>query len=139
MGSERKRILLADDDISDRGFLTEIICQIDKTIKVDIAANGQQVFQYLAKCREAYLPCLVILDYSMPDVNGIEVLQRMKAEDLYSGIPTVLWSAFLDNQLVSRSMEAGAANCFPKPSRASELKAIAIRMLEFCHLSGYLK
>ena len=134
MSSEQKRILLADDDITDRGFLTEIISQIDKSVKIDSVGNGRQVFQYLAKCGEDYPPCLVILDYNMPYLSGIEVLERMKAENLYCAIPKVLWSAFIDKDLVDRSLLAGAANCFPKPSKASELKAIARKMLEFCHL-----
>jgi CheY-like chemotaxis protein len=134
MSSEQKRILLADDDIIDRGFLTEIISQIDKSVKIDTVGNGNQVFQYLAKCGEEYLPCLVILDYNMPYLSGIEVLERMKAENLYGAIPKILWSAFMDKDLVDRSLLAGAANCFPKPSKASELKAIARKMLEFCHL-----
>jgi CheY-like chemotaxis protein len=74
------------------------------------------------------------LDYSMPYLTGVEVLERMKAENLYNAIPKVLWSSFIDKDLVDRSLLAGAANCFPKPSKASELKAIARNMLEFCHL-----
>ena len=134
MRAEQKRILLADDDIIDRGFLTEVISQIDKSVKIDTVANGRQVFQYLEKCGEEYLPCLVILDYNLPYLTGVEVLERMKAENLYSAIPKVLWSAFIDKNLVDRSLLAGAASCFPKPSKASELKAIARKMLEFCHL-----
>lgn len=134
MSLEQKRILLADDDIIDRGFLTEIISQIDKSVKIDIVANGEQVFQYLVKCTEEYLPCLIILDYSMPYLTGAEVLERMKGENLYATIPKVLWSGFIDKDLVDRCLQAGAANCFPKPSRASELKAIARNMLEYCHL-----
>ncbi|HXO78157.1 MAG TPA: hypothetical protein VN824_23040, partial [Puia sp.] len=67
-------------------------------------------------------------------LTGIEVLERLKAENLYKDIPKVLWSAYIDQNLVDRSLQAGAVNCFPKPAKASELKAIAHKMLEFCKL-----
>ncbi|HXO76253.1 MAG TPA: response regulator, partial [Puia sp.] len=78
MSAEQKRILLADNDIIDRDFLTEIISQIDKSIKIDAVANGEQVLLYLSKCEEEYLPHLVVLDYSMPYLTGIEVLEKLK-------------------------------------------------------------
>ncbi|HTI92429.1 MAG TPA: response regulator [Puia sp.] len=134
MSSKQKRILLADDDIIDRDFLIEIISQIDRSIKIDSVGNGEQIFQYLAKCPEENLPCLVIMDYNMPYLTCIEVLERMKAENLYDDIPKVIWSAFTDQDLIDSALLAGAANWFPKPSKASELKVIARKMLEFCNV-----
>lgn len=132
MGTIQKKILVADDDLDDREFLTEIISQIDGSLKIDTVVNGRQVLQYLAKCEQSDLPCLIILDYKMPFLSGAEVLEKMKEGTLYAEIPKVVWSTSTDKELVNRCIQAGAANYFPKPSNASELKIIARQMLDIC-------
>ncbi len=54
---------------------------------------------------------LVIIDLMMPDMNGIELCQRIRAQSEYAQIPIIIYSAaqHLDN--ARRSLEAGA-NCF---------------------------
>lgn len=133
MGTVQKKILVADDDPDDREFLIEIISQIDPGFKIDSVVNGQQVLQYLAECKQPDLPCLIILDYKMPFLTGAEVLEKTKEGTPYANIPKVVWSTSIDKEMVSRCIQAGAANYFPKPSKASELKVIAKQMLEICN------
>jgi CheY-like chemotaxis protein len=133
MGTIQKKILVADDDPDDREFLMEIISQIDGSFKIDTVVNGQQVLQYLDQCEQSDLPCLIILDYKMPFLNGAEVLEKMKAGTLYAAIPKVVWSTSTDKELVNRCIRAGAVNYFPKPSKTSEMKVIARQMLDICN------
>lgn len=132
MGTSKKSILLADDDHSDRAILREIFSQLDKSVKIEIVSNGWEILQYIAECAKDKLPCLCILDFNMPFMNGIEVVERLKAEKINEQMPTVIWSAFADKRLMERCIQAGAVNCFPKPEKASELKAIARQMMEYC-------
>ena len=132
----QKTVLVAEDDIADSRCLEEIIGQLDKSIKVDLVSNGPDVLYYLARRRPPYLPCLVILDFGLPALNGVEVLGALRTERRYAEIPKVIWSSLLNNQLTKLCIEAGAAFCFPKPERASELKVIARHMLELCHLAA---
>lgn len=133
MGTVQKKILVADDDPDDRDFLLEIITQIDPSFKIDTVANGQQVLEYLASCEQPDEPCLIILDYKMPLLNGAEVLEKIKEDSRYVSIPKVVWSTSIDKELVSRCIRAGATHYFPKPSKASELKVIVRQMLDLCH------
>src|SRR5882757_5941026 len=128
-GIGQKRIVLVDDDWDERGLLAAIFTQINRRIKVDVVGDGAQLLRYLARCRKPHLPCLVVLDLHMPYLNGVEVLEHLRAGNLGMNIPVVIWSAFIDNQMTRRCIDAGAASCFPKPEKPSELKVIARKML----------
>lgn len=137
MGAPQKNILLADRSLEDWRILMEVMSQIDRTIKIKIVTRTEHLLQYLAKCDESELPCLIVLDHNLPAFDGLKTLQRMKAERLYEKIPKIVWSASINSDVESLCLEAGAAHCFTKPSRASELKAIARDMVNHCHKSGY--
>ena len=129
----QKRIVVVDDDLDERGLLAAIFKQINRLIKVDIVGDGAQLLHYLGRCRDSHLPCLVVLDLHLPYLNGVEILQTMRAENIGSNVPVVVWSAFIDSQMARRCIDAGAVTCFPKPEKPSELKVIARKMLEFCN------
>jgi CheY-like chemotaxis protein len=135
MSSGRRKILIADDDVDDLEFLMDAITRIDATAEIDTVANGVQVLQYLSGCDLSNLPGLIILDYKMPFLNGAEVLEEMKTRGLYGDIPKIIWSTSNDNDLIKRCTIAGAVNYFPKPTKASDLMAMARRMLDAGQLS----
>jgi DNA-binding response OmpR family regulator len=83
---EKKRILLVDDEESIQLLYREEF--EDEGYIVDSACNGMEA---LAQYREN-LPDLVILDINMPGMNGIEVLNQMKA--LRTDVPIILSSAY---------------------------------------------
>jgi CheY-like chemotaxis protein len=65
------------------------------------------------------LPDLVLMDVSMPRLNGLDALARMKADRRTEGIPVVMLSASMPDQ--RRALDAGARFFVKKPYTSEEL------------------
>ena len=62
---------------------------------------------------------LVILDYRMPDMDGLELFQTIKRQ--WPGVAVLFHTAYATIDLISAALEAGAIRVFPKDADASEL------------------
>ncbi|MHC2368829.1 DNA-binding response OmpR family regulator [Bradyrhizobium diazoefficiens] len=74
-------------------------------------AGGQQALQALANDEFD----LVLLDLMMPDINGLDVLVRMKADERLRRIPVIMITALAETESAVRCIEAGAEDYLPKP------------------------
>jgi adenylate cyclase len=74
-------------------------------------AGGQQALQALAYNEFD----LVLLDLMMPDINGFDVLMRMKADERLRRVPVIMITALAEAESAVRCIEAGAEDYLPKP------------------------
>ena len=132
MPLNKKRILLADDDLEDQDMLVDALQRVDVSLHIDTVSNGKQVLDYLSSCQKDDLPCLIILDYKMPILNAAEVLEKMMEEQQYVVIPKIVWSTSRQEEHMTRCLKAGASQYFIKPNDVAELKSIAAGMVEAC-------
>lgn len=130
-------IFIADDDSEDQEMLIEVIRQLDSTIQVRTAMDGQEALSQITGLGDKEFPDLVILDYKMPYMNAGEVLEALAGEERYGRIPKIVWSTSNRPEDVNRCLKAGALHYFVKPSRLSELRNVVRQMLDFCKLSDY--
>jgi len=109
-----KKILVVDDD-SDicyamkEGFFTEY--------DIQTAESGKKCFRYL----ESEIPDLIILDIMMPDMNGWEVIQRLKASENWKEIPIIIITARSDD-VVRKAGGFYADDFIEKPFTTNDLK-----------------
>lgn len=109
-----QRILLADDhELFLKGLLALLESQPDLEV-VGEAKNGREAF---SKARELK-PDLVILDISMPGLNGIEATRQI-TENL--GLKTLCLSMYTENRFVTAALEAGASGYLVKDCELAEL------------------
>lgn len=111
-GSERRgggRILVVDDNASNRDLLLRRLSR-EGHAAIE-AASGHAALEALST-EEADL---VLLDLIMPDMNGLEVLGRLKADPRLREIPVIMISGLQDTDSVIRCIEAGAEDYLPKP------------------------
>nr|WP_255733566.1 adenylate/guanylate cyclase domain-containing protein [Ruegeria sp. Ofav3-42] len=73
---------------------------------------------------------LVLLDLMMPDINGFDVLARLKQDDALHDIPVIMISALDEIESVARCIEAGAEDYLPKPFSPILLQARISAALE---------
>jgi CheY-like chemotaxis protein len=125
-------ILLADDDDEDKEILEESILTLAPQADIRTVNNGQQVIEYLDGCGDKDLPTLIVLDYKMPILNAVEVLERMSNVTRYDPIPKVVWSSSRQPEHVKKCMDNGAVDYFIKPNRVSDLDNIAAAILSIC-------
>ncbi len=126
-----KFILLGEDDIDDKELLEEIFCEADASVRLQFFNNGKKVITHLETCREP-LPCLIILDFNMPELNGAEILKMLSANKRLAPIPKIIWSTSNAPVYKSICLEYGARDYLVKPSTISDLQNMVKYMLAYC-------
>lgn len=110
-------ILVVDDNEVNRDLLSRRLQRQEH--RVIVAENGRDA---LDKLRSQSFD-LVLLDIMMPEMNGYEVLEHLKADPLLRHIPVIMISALDDMESVVRCIELGAEDYLFKPFNPTLLKA----------------
>ncbi len=109
----RPIVFVIDDDISVRESLElSIRCQ---GWQPEIFASSQE---FLARPR-ALVPSCLVLDFSLPGINGLEVQKRIAVERAY--IPVIFITGYRDVPMTVQAMKAGAVELLTKPFREDVL------------------
>ncbi|HEY1556738.1 MAG TPA: sigma-54 dependent transcriptional regulator, partial [Kofleriaceae bacterium] len=116
------RILVVDDEANARTALAELLR--DQGFDVDTAADA---FKALGKY-EAFDPQVVITDLHMPGMDGIELVEKLRAND--DSLEILVMTAFGEVATAIRAMRAGAAEYLIKPLNFDELVVVLGRVLE---------
>ncbi len=112
---DHPRLLLVDDDpVSLR--LAASLLDADYTLLVTISGRGA-----LELVREG--PELILLDHHLPDLEGLEVCRRLKADPASAAIPVIFVTSNQDPALEAAGLEAGAMDFVTKPYSAAVLRA----------------
>ncbi len=112
-------MLIADDHTIVRKGIVQILNDTDDMAPVDEAENGREV---LRKTSEGSFD-VVLLDISMPGMNGLDVLKQLKISS--PGINVLILSMYPEEQYAIRLLKAGAAGYVSKDRAPEELiKAI---------------
>lgn len=109
------RALVVDDDEE----LVKLIGILLKRIGIEAvnATNGQ-----IALDKLAIEPVdVVILDLMLPDMNGFEILRRVRAESRYVNLPILILSAKADSVSIRQGLDLGADGYITKPYVSSNL------------------
>lgn len=122
-GTEPIRVLIVDDHPLFRAGIRERLESGDGTIVViGEAGDGKQARSMVAALR----PDVVLMDISMPDVNGIEATRLLRGE--YPDVAIVILSAYDDAQYVHAALSAGASGYLLKTVDAHELRDSVTRV-----------
>jgi DNA-binding NtrC family response regulator len=114
-----KTILVVEDDDSIGSLLIEALSQ-ETSYRAMLVADGLQALKMIP----AIKPCLLITDYSLPHMNGIELYDRIREQD--SDVPTILISAYMPEYEVSKRQLAS----LEKPFELDDLLDTVERLLE---------
>jgi two-component system, sensor histidine kinase and response regulator len=104
----RPLILAVDDEAANVKLLERLL---GKSNRVMGATNGQDALDMLAQAPFD----LVLLDIMMPDMDGLEVLRRMRANPKTADLPAIMISALSDARYITRGLEIGANDYITKP------------------------
>ncbi|MDO9184280.1 MAG: response regulator, partial [Bacteriovorax sp.] len=88
--------------------------------------NGKEAFE---ECLNNNIYSLIISDYQMPEVDGLEFLQMVKSEESLKNIPFILLTTIEDENVFYNSLQFGANEFLNKPFRAEELKLRAKNLI----------
>lgn len=125
-------ILLGEDDTDDQEMLKEVFISIDTSFILFFVNNGKEILSALEKLKDDQMPCLIILDYNMPGLNGADILRELNTNERYIEIPRVVWSTSSSEKFRQICMQLGAIDYVIKPTSVIDLEKVARYMLSLC-------
>ena len=126
-------ILIIDDQPNNLRFISNILTK--EGYKVQRAISGEMALN----ARFAVLPDLILLDIAMPKMNGYEVCERLKANEITCEIPVVFLSIFSDTFYKVKAFEVGGVDYIAKPFQVEEFLVRIESQLTIQQLSKQLK
>jgi CheY-like chemotaxis protein len=130
-GPSSKFIVLGEDDIDDQEILAEIFSTVDTTCNLQFFNNGKKVISHLESSKDN-LPCLIVLDFNMPELNGADILKILSLDQRYHKIPKIIWSTSDAPVYKAMCLELGACDYLVKPSKINALRDMVKHMLSYC-------
>jgi len=113
---DNKRTIMVVDDNPDIVTIVKTILEV-KGYGVQSAFSGQEVFTLLSEQK----PDLIILDIMMPQMDGLEVLTRLKEDSGTATIPVILLTAKVQYEDVLGGYKMGADYYITKPFTSTQL------------------
>jgi len=116
---QRPLVLLADDSMSVRRLAQHLLQS--QGYRVQTAADGLEALQALESAQE--IPALLIADIEMPDMDGMELLRRVRADRRFKQLPVVMLTAHSAGPVSQKAIDMGAQAFLTKPYSPSDLLA----------------
>ena len=122
-------ILIVDDSSVTRTAIRRIVDMVDIEIdEVFEAGNGQQAFEIFDNNDID----LVFADLNMPEMGGIEMVDKMKETDACADIPVIIVSTESSTARIRELFDKGIQDYLHKPFTAEEFRAILVKNLGVC-------
>jgi len=110
-----KKILVVDDNQDSRELVVKVLK--NKGYKMIEAINGEEALEKAV----AEKPDLILMDISIPDIDGYEVTRRLKAIEEFKDTPIVALTAHAMKGDRAKALEAGCEGYISKPINVREL------------------
>ena len=104
------QVLVVDDSRATRAVLRQIL----KALGFDVTEAGHGL-EALERLKEMGKPDLVLVDWNMPEMNGYEFVQAVRAESDYDQIPLMMVTTETEVSQVTKALSAGANEYVMKP------------------------
>jgi len=116
MTAQQPLILIVDDNPINIDLLLDILKGL---YRFGVAKNGAKALEYLEKNK----PDLILLDVMMPEIDGFEVCEKLKADPRFNDIEVIFITALSDAKYIAQGFEIGAVDYITKPFKSAEVKA----------------
>ncbi len=118
-----KHILIVDDN---KTSLASAKSALNDTYKITAVTSGEQALKFLKKSR-----CdIILLDINMPEMDGFEVMKKIRENSERADIPIIFLTADNDAETESRCLEEGASDFIAKPFVLNVMRSRISRILE---------
>jgi CheY-like chemotaxis protein len=121
-------VLIAEDNPNDAKLAQDAILRLQLENPLRVVRDGLQVLAYLKgegdyRDREKFpLPALLLLDLRMPEMDGLEVLRRLRGNPQLPSMPVLVVTGHQDVPELSEAYRLGAQSFLTKPINTSDLR-----------------
>jgi CheY-like chemotaxis protein len=105
----RPMILMIDDDPFQHSVVESIL--ENENFQIQFALNYDEAIKILGTVK----PKLILMDFMMPELDGIETTKRLKSYEEFKKVPVLMVTGNSDIDVVKRSIQAGAVGFLVKP------------------------
>jgi CheY-like chemotaxis protein len=127
--SDAPAILLLEDDRTTAALIRQVLAATYIANPLDHLTSGNEAVEHLERLAETgRRPVLLVLDLSVPDLSGLEVLQRMRALPGLAAVPVVMLSGSGDDAEIERAYEIGIDAYLVKPAGIHGLPDVIRRL-----------
>ena len=127
-------ILVVEDDPDHARLITKVLTDC-RFPQVTLAKTGEAAIKMIggdgARGVETATPHLVLLDLQLPDMSGVDVLRRIRADQRHHTTPVVMLSAAREDNVVADCLEAGANAFVNKSAHFKEFRDSVSRIANF--------
>ena len=108
-------VMVIDDDIT---ILSMIKIMLDKEYRVMPSPSGEKALRLIEKKK----PDVILLDYEMPVMNGIQTLGKLRGDSRYADIPVIFMTGAKDPAVLEEIVSLGVSGYLIKPADAEDIK-----------------
>ena len=123
------KVLVVDDDVISRMVLMHLIDACGR-FEILEAHDGADAWRQL---EQGLCPLICFCDLRMPQLSGIELLLRVRAQARLDGMPFILGSSASDQATVQQAMRCGAAGYLVKPFQPDQVRMHLVPLLGPAH------
>src|SRR5688572_27466958 len=121
----RNRVLIVDDQSTGREILSEIVRSIDKLVDVVAFEHPEAALEYA----RSHVVDMVITDYQMPKMNGVQLLRELRAVVQDATVPMVLITVDKETEVRYQALNSGAIDFLTRPIDRIEYRQRFINLL----------
>ncbi|MCP4768089.1 MAG: response regulator [Gammaproteobacteria bacterium] len=122
----QRKVLIVDDESTGRTILAKIIQQAEEDVKVESFDNPLDALHWLDQNH----PDLIITDYRMPDINGVELIKKIRAMPACQDIPIMMITVVSEKSVRYDALEAGATAFLTRPIDQIECRTSCRNLLK---------
>ena len=122
----KRKVLIVDDESTGRTILSKIVQQVEDDIGVEAFDNPQEALNWLNDNH----PDLIITDYRMPEMNGIEFIRKIRERPGMQDIPIVVITVVSERSVRYDALEAGATAFLTRPIDQIECRTSCHNLLK---------
>lgn len=119
-------ILLVEDNPMDLDLTLRAFNKKKFSNQVHVARDGEEALAFIPRWESGDpLPAVILLDINLPKINGLEVLQQLKAHERYRRIPVVVLTSSREDRDLRTAYDLGVNSYIEKPVSFSKFMEVA--------------